>query len=165
MKCNRIRSAQWTVQNNKNTNYISNITQGHTYGKKRRNKNKMCNEIKKCKTIRCAIAKQIAWLQTFFKISSFVFGRTKNSYRFGTTWGWVNDRIYIFWWTIPLRLEYTTQPLPEFLPQFTVWMSLDDNCWNSETVWRFWVVKYIVISIWHQKLISTSSNLTSPDLT
>ncbi len=43
-----------TVQNNKNTNYISNITQGHTYGKKRRNKNKMCNEIKKCKTIRCA---------------------------------------------------------------------------------------------------------------
>jgi len=42
------------VQNNKNTNYISNITQGHTYGKKRRNKSKMCNEIKKCKTIRCA---------------------------------------------------------------------------------------------------------------
>ncbi len=54
MKCNRIRSAQWTVQNNKNTNCISNITQGHTYGKKRRNKSKMCNEIKKCKTIRCA---------------------------------------------------------------------------------------------------------------
>ncbi len=54
MKCNRIRSAQWTVQNNKNTNYISNITQGHTYGKKMRNKSKMCNEIKKCKTIRCA---------------------------------------------------------------------------------------------------------------
>ncbi len=47
MKCNRIRSAQWTVQNNKNTNCISNITQGHTYGKKRRNKSKMCNEINK----------------------------------------------------------------------------------------------------------------------
>ncbi len=46
-----------------------------------------------------------AWLQTFFKISSFVFGRTKNSYRFGTTWGWVNDdRIFIFGWTIPLSL-------------------------------------------------------------
>ncbi len=42
------------MQNNKNTNYISNITQGHTCGKKRRNKSKMCNEIKKCKTIRCA---------------------------------------------------------------------------------------------------------------
>ncbi len=27
----------------------------------------------------------------------------RNSYRFGTTWGWVNDdRIYIFGWTIPL---------------------------------------------------------------
>ncbi len=52
MQSNQVRSV--TVQNNKNTNYISNITQGHTYGKKRRNKNKMCNEIKKCKTIRCA---------------------------------------------------------------------------------------------------------------
>ncbi len=28
-----------------------------------------------------------------------------HSYRFGTTWGWVNDdRIFIFGWTIPLRL-------------------------------------------------------------
>ncbi len=28
----------------------------------------------------------------------------RNSYRFGTTWGWVNDdRIFIFGWTIPLR--------------------------------------------------------------
>ncbi len=45
MQSNQVRSV--TVQNNKNTNYISNITQGHTYGKKRRNKNKMCNEIKK----------------------------------------------------------------------------------------------------------------------
>ncbi len=27
----------------------------------------------------------------------------RNSYRFGTTWGWVNDdRIFIFGWTIPL---------------------------------------------------------------
>ncbi len=52
MQSNQVRSV--TVQNNKNTIYISNITQGHTYGKKRRNKNKMCNEVKKCKTIRCA---------------------------------------------------------------------------------------------------------------
>ncbi len=30
----------------------------------------------------------------------------RHSYRFGTTWGWVNDdRIYIFGWTIPLRLR------------------------------------------------------------
>ncbi len=26
----------------------------------------------------------------------------RNSYRFGTAWGWVNDRIFIFGWTIPL---------------------------------------------------------------
>ncbi len=30
----------------------------------------------------------------------------RNSYRFGITWGWVNDdRIFIFGWTIPLRKE------------------------------------------------------------
>ncbi len=30
----------------------------------------------------------------------------RHSYRFGTTWGWVNDdRIFIFGWTIPLRLK------------------------------------------------------------
>ncbi len=29
----------------------------------------------------------------------------RHSYRFGTTWGWVNDdRIFIFGWTIPLKL-------------------------------------------------------------
>ncbi len=43
MQSNQVRSV--TVQNNKNTNYISNITQGHTYGKKRRNKNKMIMNI------------------------------------------------------------------------------------------------------------------------
>ncbi len=32
MQSNQVRSV--TVQNNKNTNYISNITQGHTYCKK-----------------------------------------------------------------------------------------------------------------------------------
>ncbi len=45
-----------------------------------------------------------AWLQTFFKISSFVFGRTKT---FIQVWNymWVNDdRIVIFGWTIPLML-------------------------------------------------------------
>ncbi len=40
------------------------------------------------------------WLHTFFKISSFMLNR--NSYRFWATWGWVNDRIFIFGWTIPL---------------------------------------------------------------
>ncbi len=30
-----------------------------------------------------------------------------NSYRFGTTWGWVNDdRIFIFGWTIPLSGQW-----------------------------------------------------------
>ncbi len=31
----------------------------------------------------------------------------RNSYRFGTTWGWVNDDwIFIFRWTIPLKGSY-----------------------------------------------------------
>ncbi len=31
----------------------------------------------------------------------------RNSYRFGTTWGWVNDdRIFIFGWTIPLSRHF-----------------------------------------------------------
>ncbi len=32
----------------------------------------------------------------------------RHSYRFGTTWGWVNDdRIFIFGWTIPLMVLQT----------------------------------------------------------
>ncbi len=42
------------MQNNKNTNYISNITQGHTYGKKGEIRVKCAMNKKKCKTIRCA---------------------------------------------------------------------------------------------------------------
>ncbi len=29
----------------------------------------------------------------------------RNSFRFGSTWGWVNDRIFIFGWTIPLTVQ------------------------------------------------------------
>ncbi len=32
----------------------------------------------------------------------------RTSFRFGTTWGWVNDdRIFIFGWTIPLSAEHS----------------------------------------------------------
>ncbi len=49
-------------------------------------------------------APRTALFPTFFRISSFVFSRTRHSYRFGTTWGRVNDdRIFIFGWTIPLN--------------------------------------------------------------
>ncbi len=42
----------------------------------------------------------------------------RNSYRFGTTWGWVNDdRIFIFGWTIPLSplplSFWPLRPLPQ----------------------------------------------------
>ncbi len=44
----------------------------------------------------------------------------RNSYRFGTTWGWVNDdRIKIFGWTIPLSQFpseiYSYKPPPQYL--------------------------------------------------
>ncbi len=35
----------------------------------------------------------------------------RNSYRFGTTSGWVNDRIFIFGWSFSLRCEHGTQKL------------------------------------------------------
>ncbi len=36
----------------------------------------------------------------------------RHSYRFGTTWGWVNDdRIFIFGWTIPLTTMYLHQKI------------------------------------------------------
>ncbi len=38
---------------------------------------------------------------TILQNVNFVFHRKKaRAYWFGTTWGWVNDRIIIFWWTI-----------------------------------------------------------------
>ncbi len=44
-------------------------------------------------------------LSTFFKISSL---EERKSYWFGTTWGWLNnDRIFIFGWTIPLKVALT----------------------------------------------------------
>jgi len=43
------------------------------------------------------------WLLTFFKCLLLCSAEDRNSYRFGTTWEWVHDdRIKIFWWTIPL---------------------------------------------------------------
>ncbi len=47
--------------------------------------------------------------QPGYKLSSkylpLCLAEQRNSYRFGTTWGWVNDdRIFIFGWTIPLTL-------------------------------------------------------------
>ncbi len=48
----------------------------------------------------------------------------RHSYRFGTTWGWVNDeRIFIFGWTVPLSINETwadTQQLVINRPDFTV---------------------------------------------
>ncbi len=57
---NQIRSAQWTVQKNKNKNYIK-VTQHKSIyiGKKREIKSKMCNRIKSAKQIRCA--KTVYW--------------------------------------------------------------------------------------------------------
>ncbi len=44
------------------------------------------------------------WLQHSSEYPFLCSADEKNSYRCGTTWGWVNnDRIFIFGWTIPLR--------------------------------------------------------------
>ncbi len=65
----------------------------------------------------------------FSKYLPLCSAEQRNSYRFGTTWGWVNDRIFIFWWTIPLRASLlvivanTTNTTPSSL----VVMTRDDQ--------------------------------------
>ncbi len=58
-----------------------------------------------------------AWLQTFFKYLPLCSAEQRHSYRFGTTWGWVNDdTIFIFGWTIPLsRLLCVHKGVTRFL--------------------------------------------------
>ncbi len=53
---------------------------------------------------------------TFFKISSFVFNKRKTLMRFGRllTGGWAHDdRIVLFGWNIPLRLEESSSSWTE----------------------------------------------------
>ncbi len=46
----------------------------------------------------------------------------RRSYRFGTTWGWViNDSIYIFGWTIPLKLSFWWHPFTAEDPWVSKW--------------------------------------------
>ncbi len=52
------------------------------------------------KEILCQWGPSSHWLPAFFKLSSFMFNIRKNYtglvYRFGTTWGWVNDDKILF---------------------------------------------------------------------
>ncbi len=53
--------------------------------------------------------------------------KQRNSYRFGTTWVWVNyDRIFIFGWTIPLNLVWKM-----------VWAKACLVWWVSISAWKF----------------------------
>ncbi len=86
------------------------------------------------------------WIQQIFKIQIFIWQpyflrRDKKylnlrsedewrSYGVGTTWGWViNNRIFIFGWTIPLKqpnsavIPRTWQPCPHAPPPFEVWLN------------------------------------------
>ncbi len=56
-----------------------------------------------------------------------------HSYRSGTTWGWVNDRIFIFGWTVPLRSESCVFQLltHKIFPCHTVSESCHSNSRNT----------------------------------
>ncbi len=58
----------------------------------------------------------------------------RRSYGFGTTWGWVViDRIFIFGWTIPLKVQFGT--LKEFISTFRkVTVTSDDLVVMGETL-------------------------------
>ncbi len=75
----------------------------------------------------------------------------RHSYRFGTTWGWVNDRILIFGWTIPLT----------YLPSVSKWeldtfkLTLMHLTWTFffqfklslkiKTHWPWWCYRYALL--------------------
>ncbi len=92
-----------------------------------------------------------AWLQTFFKISSFVFSRTK---KFIQVWGCVND-IFIFGWTIPLVLLFSMDTLnwskvmiKTFLMLQKIYIS--DKCCSSELSIHQRNLKKILLSCFQQ---------------
>ncbi len=61
-----------------------------------------------------------AWLQTFFKISSFVFCRTKKCIQVN------DDRIFIFGWTIPLREDFVPKQFASHSDNATWWKPLSN---------------------------------------
>ncbi len=93
-----------------------------------------------------------AWLQTFFKISSFVSGRTK---KFIQVWGCVNDRIFIFGWTIPLVLLFSKDTLnwsKVMIKTFLMWQKIyiSDKCCSSELSIHQRNLKKILLSCFQQ---------------
>ncbi len=45
-----------------------------------------------------------------------------HSYRFGTTWEWVNDNtIFLFWWIIPLSASFRHLRCTIFFFEFSMW--------------------------------------------
>ncbi len=78
--------------------------------------------------------------QSGYKLSSkylpLCSAEQRNSYRFGTTWGWVNDdRICIFGWTIPLNdhvihvTYFLLQNIEDILKDVLNFCCIDNNIW------------------------------------
>ncbi len=75
----------------------------------------------------------------------------RNWYRFGSTWGWVNDdRIFIFGWTIPLSVERSERhhQLQDTIPQ---------HCGESTTGRRS---EWVLLQVWKKH----HSHLLQPPL-
>ncbi len=49
-----------------------------------------------------------------------------HSYRFGSTWGWVNDRIFIFGWTIPLSPVFPVSSIRCWMSSWVVFLFIKD---------------------------------------
>ncbi len=62
----------------------------------------------------------------------------RHSYRFGTTWGWVNDdRFFIFGWTIPLKLVLWSRVT--YMP----WATEYTACWVKCVLWCIvWICEF-----------------------
>ncbi len=74
----------------------------------------------------------------FFKIYYFV----SDTYKFGTTWGWVNaDRFFLFWGELSLQAHPWENEIEE--------MSLHWQCHNSVTFIRH--LSFCMLSIWEKE--------------
>jgi len=73
----------------------------------------------------------------------------RNTYRFGTTWGWINyDRIVIFEWTIALNIflyEELLDTTALFCPQERLVSLCSGKTQHFNQKWRIFIILYITI--------------------
>ncbi len=80
-------------------------------------------------------------LGLFYRSPCYVSGPWSWSYEFGTTWGWIiNDRIFIFGWTIPLMMD--------LLFTITQLLSSQEILMDWSGVDHLWIIVMFLSAVW-----------------